>query len=79
MPAYHLILQNDAAREPRRIDFDADSIDHAFQVARNRVGEIEVELWEGSVCHVRMTNGGSNLWKLHRAADFFPASSPVDS
>lgn len=64
MPAYHLILQDDADHEPRRIDFDAECIDQAFQIARNQVQRSSVELWEGPTCHVRLINGGSHLWKL---------------
>ena len=66
MPSFHLILQSDARRPPRRIDFEAESVDHAFQVARNRTGEIAVELWEGRRCHVRMTRSAAPLWELHR-------------
>lgn len=64
MPSYHLVLQSDDTPEPRRLDFQADGIDQAFQVARNRAQESGVELWEGSLCHIRMVNDGSHLWRL---------------
>lgn len=76
MPAYHLILRNTAEPDARRVDFEAQSVDQAFQFARNRSEEIEVELWEGTFCHVRMTNGGSHLWKLHGESEGLPVCDP---
>lgn len=63
MRAYHLIIVNSAA-EPRRLDFHAESPDHAFQIARNEEDGIEVELWEGDRLLARMTKAGANIWKL---------------
>ncbi len=69
MPSFHLILQSSGTLDPRRIDFEAGSIDEAFQTARNRTGDSSVELWEGNICHVRMSNSGSHLWKLYRRCE----------
>lgn len=69
MPSFHLILQSSGTLDARRIDFEAGSIDEAFQTARNRTGDASVELWEGNICHVRMSNSGSHLWKLHRLCE----------
>ena len=69
MPCFHLILQSSGTLDARRIDFKAGSIDGAFQTARNRTGDPSVELREGNICHVRMSNGGSRLSKLHRRCE----------
>lgn len=63
MRAYHLIIVSSAA-QPRRVDFHAESPDHAFQVARNEEDGIEVELWEGDRLLARMTKSGANIWRL---------------
>lgn len=63
MRAYHLMIVSPAA-QPRRVNFHAESPDHAFQVARNEEDGIEVELWEGDRLLARMTKSGANIWKL---------------
>lgn len=64
MRPFHLIMQGVDAPEPRRVDFEAESPDHAFQVARNERGGTHVELWEGETLLARMTKGEANIWKL---------------
>ncbi|MHA4835662.1 hypothetical protein [Sphingopyxis sp. MSC1_008] len=63
MRAYHLLISS-AASAPRRVDFYAESPDHAFQIARNEEDGIDVELWEGERMLARMTKSGANIWKL---------------
>jgi hypothetical protein len=63
MRAYHLLISS-AASAPRRVDFYAESPDHAFQIARNEEDGIDVELWEGDRMLARMTKSGANIWKL---------------
>ncbi|WP_447752144.1 hypothetical protein [Sphingopyxis fribergensis] len=65
MRAFHMILLADSAAAPRRVDFFAESHDHAFQVARNETNGIVVELWDDEALLARMTKSGDNLWKLH--------------
>lgn len=64
MPAFHLMISSDGAK-PRRIDFHAESPDHAFLVARNETDGIDVELWEGEKLLARVTKSGANIWKIH--------------
>lgn len=64
MRAFHLILLDDEAGPPRRVDFRAEGPDHAFQVARNETDGIHVELWEGEALLARMTKTAANVWKL---------------
>jgi len=64
MRAFHLMLLDTASSEPRRIDFEAESPDHAFQVARNETDGVHVELWEGGALLARMTKTTANVWKL---------------
>lgn len=64
MRPFHLIMQGADAPEPRRVDFEAESPDHAFQVARNETDGTQVELWEGSKLLARMTKGDANIWQL---------------
>lgn len=64
MRRFHLILLDDASSEPRRIDFHAESPDHAFQVARNETDGTHVELWDGATLLARMTKSAANMWKL---------------
>jgi hypothetical protein len=63
MRAYHLLISS-AASVSRRVDFYAESPDHAFQIARNEEVGIDVELWEGDRILARMTKSGANIWKL---------------
>ena len=64
MRKFHMILLADAASAPRRVEFEAEGPDHAFQVARNEQDGIQVELWEGDKLLARMTKSGANIWKL---------------
>lgn len=64
MRRFHLILLDDASSEPRRVDFHAESPDHAFQVARNETDGTHVELWDGTTLLARMTKSTANMWKL---------------
>lgn len=64
MRRFHLIMLDDASCEPRRIDFHAESPDHAFQVARNETEGTHVELWDGDILLARMTKSACNMWKL---------------
>jgi hypothetical protein len=75
MRVFHLMLLDTASREPRRVDFEAESPDHAFQVARNETDGIHVELWEGGALLARMTKSAANVWKLLPTA---ASPSPVD-
>lgn len=68
MRAFHLILFDRPSVEPRRIDFEAEGPDHAFQIARNETDGVEVELWEGSELLAALTKSGDNLWKFNRPA-----------
>lgn len=64
MCPFHLILFDAAKAVPRRVDFEATSPDHAFQIARNESDGVYVELWEGSALLARMTKSGANIWQL---------------
>lgn len=64
MRAFHLMLLDAESAEPRRVDFQAESPDHAFQVARNETDGVHVELWEGGALLARMTKTTANVWKL---------------
>ncbi|WP_145923551.1 hypothetical protein [Sphingopyxis macrogoltabida] len=61
---FHLILSGASVPEPRRVDFVAESPDHASQVARNEEEGIHVELWEGATLLARMTKGEADVWQL---------------
>lgn len=63
MRPFHLLIHDAEARAPRRIDFQAESPDHAFQVARNECDGIHVELWDEHTLLARMTKAGG-LWQL---------------
>ena len=65
MRAFHSILFADASAQPRRVDFHAESADHAFQIARNERNGVQVELWEGDRQLASMTKSGANIWKLN--------------
>lgn len=62
MRAFHLLIDDS---EPRRIDFQAEGPDHAFQIARNESEGVHVTLWEGEHLLARMTKTEANMWKLH--------------
>ena len=62
MRAFHLLFDE---AEPRRIDFQAEGPDHAFQIARNENQGVNVTLWEGERLLARMTKTEANVWKLH--------------
>ena len=64
MRPFHIILQDGIDSQPRRVDFYAESPDHAFQIARNEADGVNVELWEGAKLLARMTKSGANMWKL---------------
>lgn len=64
MRAFHLLLLDHGSDEPRRVDFSAESPDHAFQVARNEREGIHVELWDSDRLLARMTKSEANIWKL---------------
>lgn len=64
MRAYHLLLLDQGSSAPRRVDFTAESPDHAFQVARNEKDGLHVELWEADRLLARMTKSEIQLWKL---------------
>ena len=66
MRAFHLILFDGRSPAARRVDFEAEGPDHAFQIARNETEGIEVELWEGDTLLARLTKAGESLWKLDR-------------
>jgi len=80
MRAFHLILRDRPSVTPRRIDFEADGPDHAFQIARNETDGVEVELWEGSELLASLTKAGDSLWKIDRRRGIraaAPNRSPV--
>ncbi len=64
MRPFHLLVRGRDETEPRRIDFRAESPDHAFVVARNETDGSHVELWDGSTLLARMTKSEANIWKL---------------
>ena len=64
MRPFHMILQDAAGTQLRRVDFHAEGPDHAFQIARNESDGVHVELWQGSKLLARMTKSGANIWKL---------------
>lgn len=68
MRAYHLLVADQESAEPRRVDFIAESPDHAFQVARNETAGTSCELWDGDKLLARMTKSGAELWQLHPTA-----------
>lgn len=63
MRRFYIITQNESG-DPRRIDFHAESPDHAFQIARNEEEGIHIELWQDETLLARMTKSGANIWKL---------------
>lgn len=65
MPAFHLILHDEASAEPRLLDFIAASPEQAFQIARNETDGVAVELWQADTLIARMTKAADNLWLLH--------------
>ncbi len=75
-----------SASNPRRVEFQAEGPDHAFQVARNEEDGVHVELWEGDELLARMTKSGADIWKLESslsatlaACETAPISSPAQS
>lgn len=64
MRKFHMILLADSASNPRRVEFQAEGPDHAFQVARTEEDGVHVELWEGGELLARMTKSGADIWKL---------------
>src|SRR3546814_21088095 len=64
MRPFHMILQDVAGTELRRIDFYAEGTDHAFQIARNESDGVHVELWQGTTLLARRTKSGANIWTL---------------
>lgn len=64
MQSYYLIVHDTCVQEPRRVDFRAESPDHAFQIARNEKEGVHVELWEPDKLLARMTREEGSLWKL---------------
>lgn len=73
MRAFYLIIDDVGSVHPRRIDFQAEGPDHAFQIARNETDGINVTLWEGERVLARMTKTTSNLWQLHSTSETTPA------
>lgn len=69
MRAFYIIVHPREPAAPRRIDFHAESPDHAFQVARNESDGVMVELWEEGRLLAHMTKSGANIWKLHGAPE----------
>lgn len=69
MRAFHIMIFAEASAEPRRVEFQAESPDHAFQIARNEQDGIQVELWEEDRRLASMTKSGSGIWKLHGPID----------
>lgn len=69
MRPFHMILRDAPGAELRRIDFNAEGPDHAFQIARNEGDGVHVELWQGATLLARMTKSGVNIWKLLPTAD----------
>ena len=74
MRAFHIMIYAEASVEPRRVEFQAESPEHAFQIARNEQDGIQVELWEGDQRLASMTKSGCGMWKLHG-----PIERPADS
>lgn len=64
MRPFHLLVHDVHAREPRRVNFSAESPDHAFQVARNESEGVRVELWDGATLLASMTKAGAGMWQL---------------
>ncbi len=69
MRPFHMVMKNSTDTRPRRVDFHAESPDHAFQIARNEADGVHVELWEGAKLLARMTKSGANMWKLLPTTD----------
>jgi len=69
MRSFHMMMLDDQSIAPRRVEFQAESPDHAFQVARNEIDGVHVELWEGKALLARMTKTADNVWKLLPAGD----------
>ena len=70
MRSFHLMLIGPGSSEPRRIDFQAEGPDHAFQIARNESAGVHAELWEGGTLLARMAKSTPDMWKL------LPSASP---
>lgn len=77
MRRFHMILQDAAGAELRRVDFNAEGPDHAFQIARNEGEGVRIELWQGSMLLARMTKSGANMWKLLPTADVLVGSGEL--
>ena len=79
MRAFHMILLDDGATVPRRVDFFAESPDHAFQIARNETDGVDIELWDNDSLLARITKSGANLWKLHATGNPVAANEILPS
>ena len=73
MRAFYLIIDDAGSVQPRRIDFQAEGPDHAFQIARNETDGINVTLCEGERVLARMTKTTSNLLQLHSTSELTSA------
>src|SRR3546814_16109771 len=65
MRPFHMILQDVAGTELRRIDFYAEGPDHAFQIARNESDGVHVELWQGTTLLARIDRKSTRLNSSH--------------
>ncbi len=77
MRSFHMMMLDDQSIAPRRVEFQAESPDHAFQVARNEIDGVHVELWEGEALLARMTKTADNVWKLLPSNDDVPGPGHV--
>ena len=77
MRSFHMMMLDDQSNAPRRVEFQAESPDHAFQVARNEIDGVHVELWEGEALLARMTKTADNVWKLLPSNDDVPGPGRV--
>ncbi|HEY0597690.1 hypothetical protein [Sphingopyxis sp.] len=64
MRSFHILLEDEASDEPRRIDFQAESPDFALQIAQGQAEGRSIELWEGAMRLGTFCKSAPHLWRL---------------
>ena len=82
MPAFDMILHDEASVPPRRLELTAAHPEQAFQIAQSQNLGVAVELWRADMLIARMTKAADNLWLLHgargaQAHSCSPADAPM--
>ncbi|KTE21792.1 hypothetical protein ATE67_03815 [Sphingopyxis sp. H050] len=64
MRAFHILLDEDDGDTPIRIDFQAETPDHALIVAQGHAGGRSLQLWEGAAMVGSLDKAAPQLWRL---------------